>query len=77
MDCQLPVRAHAALDNIELLKSHGGSLPVVQTLDDLVAELRKVFDGDDVNVEYVDYLMRSYKSNPAEWKKYAKFDRYK
>jgi len=30
-----------------------------------------------VNVEEVEELMKAYKSDPKDWKKYAKFDRYK
>ncbi|XP_067003242.1 cysteine dioxygenase type 1 [Anabrus simplex] len=51
--------------------------PTVTTLDDLVRELHVVFEQDTVNVEYVHHLMSSYKSKPAEWKKFAKFDRYR
>lgn len=47
------------------------------SLDDLIVELHKVFEADHVNIEYVHHLMMSYKSNPAEWKKFAKFDRYR
>lgn len=46
-------------------------------MDDLIQELHRVFDSDEVNVEYVHNLLASYKSNPLEWKKFAKFDRYK
>ncbi|KAJ6641342.1 Cysteine dioxygenase type 1 [Pseudolycoriella hygida] len=49
----------------------------VETLSELISELHKVFDSDRVNIEYVNHLMLSYKSNPAEWKKFAKFDRYR
>lgn len=52
-------------------------LPVISSLQDLIAELNKVFESDSVNVDYVTYLMQSYKSNPADWKKYAKFDRFR
>ncbi|XP_042871560.1 cysteine dioxygenase type 1-like [Penaeus japonicus] len=52
-------------------------LPQVATLDNLIQELHRVFDSDEVNVEYVHNLLASYKSNPIEWKKFAKFDRYK
>lgn len=52
-------------------------MPQVATLDDLIQELHRVFDSDEVNVEYVHSLLASYKSNPIEWKKFAKFDRYK
>lgn len=47
------------------------------TLDELIAELHEVFSSDRVNIEYVNHLMLSYQSNPAEWKKFAKFDRFK
>lgn len=49
----------------------------IDNLQDLVAELHRVFESDDVNIEYVNHLLLSYKSNPVEWKKFAKFDRYK
>lgn len=51
--------------------------PAISSLEDLIRELREVFESDDVNIEYVSYLMKSYKSNPIEWKKFAKFDRYR
>ena len=52
-------------------------MPQIASLDDLIRELYKVFEGDEVNVEYVSGLMSSYKSNPQDWKKFAKFDRYR
>lgn len=48
-----------------------------ETLTDLISELHKVFGSDHVNIEYVNHLLLSYKSNPTEWKKFAKFDRYR
>lgn len=51
--------------------------PTVETLQDLIRELHVVFESDSVNVEYVHHLMSSYKSNPAEWRRFAKFDRYR
>jgi len=45
-----------------------------KNLDELCAALRKVFDHDRVNVEYVKALLSAYRSNPKDWKKYAKFD---
>lgn len=51
--------------------------PQVFSLDDLIKELYRVFEADEVNVEEVHNLMATYKSNPVEWKKFAKFDRYK
>lgn len=49
----------------------------VATLTDLIRELHKVFESDSVNIEHVHALMSAYKSNPAEWRKYAKFDRFR
>ena len=49
----------------------------VSTLDDLIGQLHQAFDGDVVDVDHVMELMKTYKSNPAEWKKFAKFDRYR
>ncbi|XP_057368544.1 cysteine dioxygenase type 1-like [Daphnia carinata] len=49
----------------------------VGTLDELKAQLHRAFENDRVDVDFVKDLMESYKSNEAEWKKYAIFDRYK
>lgn len=51
--------------------------PVVESLEALCEELHKVFESDNVNVDYVRSLLSSYKSNPADWQKYAKFDRHR
>lgn len=51
--------------------------PAVLTLTDLIKELHSAFASDTVNVEYVHQLMTNYKSNPTEWRKYAKFDRFR
>ena len=49
------------------------SLPSIESLDDLIRELRCAFDENVVNVEYVKALLSKYKSNPDDWKKYAQF----
>lgn len=54
---------------------HDAKIP--ETLSELIAELHRVFELDHVNIEYVNHLLLSYKSKPAEWKKFAKFDRYR
>ncbi|XP_074661258.1 cysteine dioxygenase type 1-like [Tubulanus polymorphus] len=46
-------------------------------LDELIARLKQVFAEDKINVEYVQALMTSYKSNPKDWKKFAIFDPYR
>ncbi|KAH8416034.1 hypothetical protein KR222_006924 [Zaprionus bogoriensis] len=50
--------------------------PSVETLPDLIAALHREFESNYVNIEMVNHLMLAYKSNPKEWRKYAKFDRY-
>lgn len=47
------------------------------TLRELVDALHEAFKTDHVNIDHVQDLMTSYKSNPLEWKRYAKFDRYR
>lgn len=63
--------------DITLCKQYGGNLPTVNSLSDLIRELNQVFSSDRVNIDLVSYLMKSYKSHPSDWKKYAKFDRYR
>ncbi|KAF5297554.1 hypothetical protein FQR65_LT09985 [Abscondita terminalis] len=65
------------IDEVKLYKELEGVLPTISSLNDLVQQLRLVFDSNSVNIELVHYLMSSYKSNPVDWKKYAKFDRYR
>lgn len=47
------------------------------SLKELIERLYEIFENDRVNVEEVEALMSAYQSNPAEWLKFAKFDRYK
>lgn len=49
----------------------------VVNLDDLCKELGEVFKNDSVNIEEVKTLMESYKGNPKDWKKFAKFDQHR
>ncbi|XP_018322440.1 cysteine dioxygenase type 1 [Agrilus planipennis] len=66
------------MDEISFYKKiNNQTLPTITSLNDLIRELQKVFESDTVNIEYVYYLMRSYKSNPTDWTKFAKFDRYR
>ncbi|XP_073845625.1 cysteine dioxygenase type 1 isoform X2 [Musca autumnalis] len=51
--------------------------PVIETLNDLIAALHQEFATNYVNIEMVNHIMLAYKSNPKEWKKFAKFDRFK
>jgi cysteine dioxygenase len=52
-------------------------LKTVVTFQDLIDELRRVFERDEVDVDYVKELLASYKSNPKEWGKFAIFDQYR
>jgi len=52
-------------------------VPAIHTLDQLIAELHKVFDSDRVNVDYVKALLSSYTSKPKDWRKFAKFDTHR
>ncbi|XP_015604627.1 cysteine dioxygenase type 1 [Cephus cinctus] len=49
----------------------------VSTLQELIDQLYNAFNTDVVDIDHVQAIMASYKSNPQEWKKYAKFDRYR
>lgn len=51
--------------------------PSIESLSDLIAALHHEFATNYVNIEMVNHIMLSYKSNPKEWQKFAKFDRYK
>ena len=48
-----------------------------RNLDELITELRDIFSQDRVNIEYVQALLESYKSNPKDWKRFAKFDQHR
>lgn len=45
-----------------------------KSLLDLMDRLRCMFDSDEVDIDKVKTLMVSYRSNPAEWIKYAHCD---
>lgn len=49
----------------------------VTTLEDVLEHLKEAFSGDKVNVDHVMNILEAYKSNPQEWRRYAKFDRYR
>lgn len=46
-------------------------------LQDLCDKLHMVFEEDHINVDHVKDLLSSYKSNPVDWRKFAKFDTHK
>jgi cysteine dioxygenase len=49
----------------------------VSSLNDLVRELHTIFSSDYVEIERVNHLMMVYTSCYNDWKKFAKFDRYR
>ncbi|KAG5876473.1 hypothetical protein JTB14_028950 [Gonioctena quinquepunctata] len=63
--------------DIKFYKQMGDDLPVINSLNDVIRELRSIFESDSVNIDLVRYVLTAYKSNPADWKKFAKFDRYR
>lgn len=54
-----------------------GKFPVIESLEELISLLYEAFESDHVNIEYVKCIMEAYKSRPADWRKYAKFDQYR
>lgn len=46
-------------------------------LKELIGKLHEAFETNDVDIDYVQDLMAAYRSNPQDWKKFAKFDRYR
>lgn len=52
-------------------------VPAPKDLNELCQILHKVFEKDHINVEYVTKIMENYKSNPKDWRKYAKYDPHK
>ena len=70
--CTGPVDCHIVGDAMD--EKH---VPVLDCMDDLVQQLRVVFQSDSVNVDYVRALLAAYKSNPRDWKQYAIFDPYR
>lgn len=52
-------------------------LPKVNSLDELIGLLHEAFRTVDVNMYLVNHLMLTYKSNPSDWQKFAKWNRSK
>jgi Cysteine dioxygenase type I len=42
-----------------------------------IEKLLELFESDSVNIEEVEDLLSSYKTDPKDWQKFAKFDKYK
>lgn len=50
------------------------SKPVVNSLEELIEQLRDLFDSDQVDIDAVKQLLKSYQSNPLDWSKYTLHD---
>lgn len=53
------------------------NVPVPKDLKELCEMLHKVFAMEAVNIEYAQRIIENYKSNPKDWRKYAKYDPHK
>lgn len=49
----------------------------VATLEDVQQLLREEFSGTRVDIDRVRKILSNYKTNPKDWAKYAKFDKYR
>jgi cysteine dioxygenase len=49
----------------------------VKTLQDVIDELHKIYDEDEVDVDHVKSVLESYTSRPKDWRKYVNFDAYR
>ncbi|CAB3400936.1 unnamed protein product [Caenorhabditis bovis] len=47
------------------------------SLTEVIQKIREIFEQDNIDIDVVMKLLESYKSNPAEWRKYAIFDEHK
>lgn len=59
------------------LQTDNGKVPVPKDLKELITYLHEVFSYDNVDVDYTQKLLENYKSNPKEWRQYAKYDPHK
>lgn len=46
-------------------------------MEKLIQELYKIFESSHINIVSIQEALENYKSNSADWKKYAHFDPYK
>ncbi|KAM9822240.1 cysteine dioxygenase type 1 [Syngnathus typhle] len=46
-----------------------------KNLQELIQKLHEIFQDNHINVDEVQELMESYRSNPQDWTKYAMFDK--
>jgi hypothetical protein len=51
--------------------------PIPKDLKELIDLLHEAFESDSANVDYIKKILSNYKSNPKDWRQYAKYDPYK
>ena len=47
------------------------------TWDEMIEALLELFQDEDVNIEAVEAVLSQYNSSAKDWKKFAKYDKYK
>ena len=67
--CESPLYDHPCDKEIDAPLAKG------LTLKEVIQHLNEAFKSDNVNIDRVQEIMSAYRSDPQEWKKYAKFDR--
>lgn len=73
MDSRLEQKSRLLMTTSELNPSSFKTIG----LKELIEKLHNAFATNDVDIDYVQDLMAAYRSNPQDWKKFAKFDRYR
>ena len=46
-------------------------------MEKLISDIREIFEDDHINTMDVHKVLENYKSNRADWQKYAHFDPHK
>lgn len=49
----------------------------INSLQELISALHKIFESDNVNIENAKKVIESYQSNAKDWKKYCVFDQHR
>lgn len=48
-----------------------------KSLDELITQLRRIFESKQVDIDQVKQLMASYQSKPSDWIDYAHFNEFR
>jgi cysteine dioxygenase len=73
MDC--PVDEQQQLHQLQKLTT--ADVPSIGSFEELIRQLRVAFETDVVDVDHVKTILSAYRSNPKDWKQYAKFDSHR